>query len=167
MHYFSAMKFRLIEVKWAAVFMLMGLLWMLLERATGLHDEHIDKHAIYTNLVTIPAILIYLLALLEKRKNDYHGFISYKQAFMSGLVITLLVTLLTPLSQWITLELITPHYFENAIAYGIKIGQDEKELLGYFNFNNYLLLSILAAPVMGLITSALVSLFVMKKPKLN
>jgi len=58
-------KFKL-EIKWALLFTIMSLLWMLLERLLGLHDEHIEKHAIYTNFIAIPSILIYVFALHQK-----------------------------------------------------------------------------------------------------
>ncbi|MDY0089018.1 MAG: hypothetical protein RBR78_01495 [Flavobacteriaceae bacterium] len=62
-----------IEIKWAVIFSLMMLLWMLLEKLTGLHSTHIDKHAYISNLFAIPAILIYVLALKDKKKNFYNG----------------------------------------------------------------------------------------------
>jgi hypothetical protein len=40
------------------VFTIMTLLWMLLEKSVGLHDKHIDKQAIYTNLIALPAITL-------------------------------------------------------------------------------------------------------------
>ena len=66
-----------IEIKWAIIFLLMGLVWMVLEKAFGFHDVHIDKHPIYTNLVAIPAIAIFVFALLDKRKNYYNGSMTY------------------------------------------------------------------------------------------
>ena len=59
------MKTIAVELKWSAVFFVFGIAWMALERAVGPHGEHIDKHATYTNLATIPAIAIYVLALLK------------------------------------------------------------------------------------------------------
>ncbi len=32
------------EIKWALIFVAMSLLWMLLEKLSGLHSTHIDKH---------------------------------------------------------------------------------------------------------------------------
>ena len=58
-----------IELKWGIIFTTMMLVWMVLERIAGLHSEHIDKHAIFTNFVSIPAIIVYVLALLDKRKK--------------------------------------------------------------------------------------------------
>ncbi len=61
-----------------------------MERIPGLLDVHLDKHAIFTNLVAIPAIAIYVIALLDKRKTDYGGYMTYKQGFISGIIITLI-----------------------------------------------------------------------------
>ena len=58
-----------IEIKWAIIFVIMTLIWMILEKVAGLHDEHIDKHPIFTNFIAIPAIAIYVFAILDKRKN--------------------------------------------------------------------------------------------------
>lgn len=35
-----------VEIRWALVFGAMSLLWMMLEKMAGLHDQHIAKHAI-------------------------------------------------------------------------------------------------------------------------
>src|SRR5690554_7181183 len=75
-------KFKL-EIKWAFIFIAMSLLWMVLEKAVGLHSTHIDKHMYVTNLFAIPAILIYVLALREKKTKDYNGVMSFKQGFVS------------------------------------------------------------------------------------
>ncbi len=58
-----------IELKWAVFFALMMVAWMLLERLLGLHGPNIEKHAVFTNLVSIPAIAFCVFALLEKRKS--------------------------------------------------------------------------------------------------
>jgi hypothetical protein len=108
-----------IEIKWAIIFVVMTLIWMVLEKLVGLHDEHIDKHPIYTNFIAIPAIAIYVFALLDKRKNFYKGAMTYKQGFITGLIITAIVTVLSPLTQYITSTIITPEYFPNMINYSV------------------------------------------------
>ncbi len=49
-----------IEIKWTIVFVLMTLLWMVGEKLTGLHDENIEHHLVYTNFYAIPAIAVYV-----------------------------------------------------------------------------------------------------------
>ena len=152
-----------IEIKWAIIFALMTLLWMVLERSVGLHDTQIDKHAVYTNFIAIPAISVYVFALLDKRKNFYHGKMTYLQGFICGLIITLFVTVLSPLTQYITSTIITPDYFENAIAYGVSTGKITPEAAeDYFNLENYIIQGLIGAPFMGLITTALVAIFTKK-----
>lgn len=158
------MKSYITEIKWGLIFAFMSLLWMVLERAIGLHDELIAYHATYTNFIAIPAIAIYVFALLEKRKVYYDGKMSYWQGFKTGLLITLVVTLLTPLTQWITLTVITPFYFENVIEYAVEAGKmTQQEALDYFNFKSYMIQSVLGAPIMGIITSGIVAAFTIKK----
>ncbi len=150
-----------IELKWSFIFIFMSLVWMLLERLTGLHDENIDQHAIYTNLIAIPAILIYYFAIKEKRDRFYKGQISFKQGFKSGLIISIMVTLITPLSLYISTKFISPEYFTNAVEYSVKNKLMVKnEALAYFNYKNYLVLSLMSAPVMGIITSLIISLII-------
>ena len=148
------------EIKYAVGFFMMTLIWMAMERLFGLHSTHIDKHATYTNLYAIPSIAIYVLALLEKRK-EYNGIITYGQAFKSGLIMTLFITLLSPISQYITSVYITPHYFENAINFAVTTGiMTQDAAIAEFNLSNYLMYSVIGAPVMGLFTTALVALLV-------
>ena len=156
-------KFKL-EIKWALFFTIMSLLWMLLERLLGLHDEHIEKHAIYTNFIAIPSILIYVFALLDKRKNHYHGTLTYKQGFICGLIITFIVTLLVPLSQYITSTIITPNYFSNVINYAIENELMSKDdALISFNLKNYIIQGLIGAPIMGILTTSIVAIFTRKK----
>lgn len=152
-----------IELKWAFAFAAMSLIWMALERMVGLHDTHIDKHEVYTNFVAIPAIAIYVFALLDKRKNFYGGTMSYLQGFVSGIIITLIVTILSPLTQLITSYIITPHYFDNVIQYAVSNGKLTQSGAGdYFNVKNYIILGLIGAPVMGFVTTAVVAFFTRK-----
>ncbi len=154
------------EIKWAFIFVLVTLAWMAFERAIGLHDTHIGKHAMYTNLYAIPAILVYVFALLDKRKNYYNGTMSYKQGFITGLVITGIVTLLVPLTQYITSSVVAPGYFSNVISYVV---EEEKMTLEeaqyYFNMRNYIMQGLISTPLLGIITTAVVAFFTSSKKK--
>ena len=153
-----------IEIKWAVIFVIMTLLWMWMERLTGLHSSHIDKHAIFTNFIAIPAIAIYVFALLDKRKNFYHGIMTYKQGFISGLIISLILTILSPLTQYITSTIITPEYFTNVINYAVDQGKLSREAAeNYFNLKSYMFQVLIATPIMGIITTAIVAIFTRKK----
>ena len=153
-----------IEIKWAFIFILMQLTWMTMEKVAGFHDERIDQHALITNLIAIPSILIYVLALLDKRNQTYAGKMSYLQGLKAGLWMTLFISLLAPLSQYITSTLITPHYFENSIAYSVSSGaMSQADAEAYFNLKNYALIVTYSTPIMGILTTLIVALFTKKK----
>ncbi len=153
-----------IEIKWAFIFMAMMLIWMYIEKLVGLHDIHIDKHYIYTNFVAVFAIIVYVFALLDKRKNYYQGKMTYKQGFISGLIISLIVTVFSPLTQYVTSEIISTDYFSNMINYAVSEGKmTQTEAENYFNLKSYLIQVIIATPIMGIITTAIVAIFTKKK----
>ena len=153
-----------IEIKWAIIFAVMTLVWIFSEKLLGLHDEHIDQHPIVTNFIAIPAVLIYVLALLDKRRKSYSGTMSYKQGFVTGLIITLFIMVLSFFTQFIVSTFITPEYFPNAIKYAVSEGMMKQEdAENYFNMKNYLVQSIIGAAIMGLLTTAIVAIFTRRK----
>lgn len=153
-----------IEIKWALIFILTSLAWMALEKALGWHDEKIADHATLTNIFAIPAIAIYVFALLDKRKNYYHGRMTYKRGFLAGLILTLGVALFSPLTQYITNTLITPDYFSHVIEYAVSSGSmTQGDAEAYFNLKSYMVQSVIGAAIMGILTSAVVALFAQTK----
>ncbi len=153
-----------IEIKWALVFATLGLLWMLGEKLAGLHNQHIDKHETYTLFFAIPAIAVYVFALLDKRRNYYKGTMTYMQGFVSGLIISIVVTVLSPLTQFITSYVITPEFFQNAINYVVEHGRmTQAEAESYFSMKNYIIQGLMWGIGMGVVTSAVVAIFTRKK----
>ncbi|MEN2281905.1 DUF4199 domain-containing protein [Algoriphagus sp. SE2] len=153
-----------IEIKWALIFVIMMLAWMFLEKSLGWHDEKIADHSTLTNLVAIPSIIFYVLALLDKKKNYYHGQMTYVQGFLSGVIISVIITVLSPFTQYITAEYITPDYFKNIIAYSVSSGTlTQEEAEAWFNLKSYMIQATIGAMVMGVITSAIVAIFTKSK----
>ena len=155
-----------IEIKWALIFVLMTLVWLTLERLFGFHDERIAFHPIATNFILIPAVTVYVLALLNKRRADYGGLMTYGQGFKSGVIISIIVTLCIPITQSIINYVITPDYFANAIAYSVAQGEvTMEEAEAFFNLKNYIIQGMIATPIIGIITSAIVAIFTKKSPR--
>lgn len=156
-----------IELKWAFIFSFIGLLWMVLERLAGLHDVYIDYQMYLTNLFAIPAIAMMVFALKEKKTKYYGGIMSYKQGLISGTVLSVFIALLTPLSQCITTYVITPAYFTNAIKRSVELGyfKTVEDAMDNFNYKNYAIKGAIAALIMGIITTAIVMLFLRTKTK--
>ena len=156
-----------IELKWAIIFTVVALLWMVLEKLSGLHDKYIDYHLYLTNLFAIPAIVLMVMALKEKKKIFDGGQISYKQGLISGIVLSILIALLSPLTQWITTYVITPEYFPNVIKRSVELGfyQTIAEAEANFNYKNYAIQGAIGALVMGIVTTAIAMIFIRTKSK--
>lgn len=155
-----------IEIKWGIIFTIAALVWMYIEKALGWHDELISKHAIYTNIFAVVAIVVYVLALRDKKLNYYNGQMTWTQGFISGVIVSVVVAILAPLAQYVTHEFITPNYFDNVIAYSVEndmMNQEGAE--AYFSLTSYMMQAAFGALAMGVVTSAIVALFVKSKNK--
>lgn len=156
-----------IEIKWAIYFALMTLLWMFLEKISGLHGKYIDYHLYLTNLFAFPAIWFMVLALKDKKKNFYNNNITYKQGLIAGILVSVFIALFSPLTQWITSFVITPEYFPNVIKRSVEIGyyQTTVEAEANFNYKNYAIQSTIFAFLFGVSTSLIVMIFIRTKKK--
>ena len=78
-----------------------------------------------------------------------------------------ILTLLAPVTQWITSTVITPEYFPNVIEHAVETGfyPSREEAEAQFNLRNYMVQSTIGTFVMGLVTSAVVAFFVRTKTK--
>ncbi|WP_339610034.1 DUF4199 domain-containing protein [uncultured Planktosalinus sp.] len=154
-----------IEIKWALIFTVVALLWMVLEKLVGLHDTYIDYHMYLTNLFAIPAIVMMVLALKDKKKHFYDGVMSYKQGLKSGILLSIFIAVLSPLAQWITTYVITPEYFPNVIQRSVELGYyaTTADAEAQFNFQNYAIQGAFGAVVMGFITTAIAMIFIRSK----
>jgi len=157
-----------IEIKWALIFIVVQLIWMFLEKAVGLHDEHISKHLIFTNFFAIVAIIVYVLALRDKKNTFFKGTMNWKQGFISGIVISALVAAMSPLSQYIINTFITPEYFKNVIAFATESGtMSLEDAQSYFSLKSYMMQSAFGALAMGVVTAAVVAFFIKSKETTN
>jgi len=158
-----------IEIKWGIIFIIAGLIWVIFEKLMGWHDEHIDQQAIFSDLFGFIAVFIYYLALRDKKKNFYNGVMDWKQGFVAGLIITIVVAILSPLSQYITSTYISPDYFKNMIAYASENTPMTKEQAQvFYNLRATMIQVAFSALAMGVVTAALVAWFVKtKKPEVK
>lgn len=153
-----------IELKWAFIFTIAILCWMLLEKTLGWHEEQIADHQWLTLLFVPFAILLYLSAMREKRRRVYGGKMTWLQGFTSGVILTVFITLLSPLAQYVTHNYITPEYFNNVIEYSVTNDlMTRTKANEYFNINSYMWQSAIGALALGVATAAIVAFLVRKK----
>lgn len=154
-----------IEFKWAIIFSLMGLGWMVLEKLCGLHSTYIDYHLYLTNLFAIPAIWVMVLALKDKKKKYYSGNMTYVNGLLSGIVLSVMIAAISPLTQWVTTYVITPEYFPNVIKRSVELGYYKTTAAAEANFNykNYATQGAIGALGMGVVTTAVAMIFLRTK----
>ncbi len=153
-----------IEIKWAIIFTIISVFWILLEKLVGLHDIYINKHIFYTNLFAFPAILIYVLALKEKKNNFFKIKMNWSQGFVTGIFISFIIALLNPIAQYISMTFVSPHFFENAINNAVTMKMMTlSAATDYFNLKSYIIQGALGGLSMGVVTAAIVAYFLQTK----
>jgi hypothetical protein len=106
-----------------------------------------------------------VLALKDKKKNFFGGEMNYKQGLISGIVLSVIIALLSPLTQWITSYVISPEYFPNVIKRSVELGyyKTTAEAEANFNYQNYAKQGAFGALVMGIVTTAIAMIFIRSK----
>ncbi|WP_288981715.1 DUF4199 domain-containing protein [uncultured Flavobacterium sp.] len=104
-----------IEIKWAIISIIIFLAWMTLEKELGFHSEKIKWQPLFNLLYIFPTFVLYFLALREKKKKYYNNNINWKQGLISTIIISFIIVLFSPITQFITHEFISPDFLENTI----------------------------------------------------
>jgi hypothetical protein len=157
-----------IEIKWTLRFILLVLAWAIAEKFIGLHDQHIDKYIIYTNLFAVPAFLFFYLAIKEKKKYFFNNQMNWTQGFVTGIVLSFFIAMLLPFAQLVIYKSVTPHFFETAIEYKttsplLRYHMTLETAKNYFNLRSFIIESIYTELSMGTIAGAIIALMIRNK----
>ena len=154
-----------IEFKWAFVISIAFLVWMILEKQLGFHDEKLKWQVFFSMLIIFPNFILYYLAISDKKKNYYNSEMNWRQGFISSVIISAIIVLFSPIIQFITHEFITPTYFENIIALAVKSKKlTLEEATSYFNLSAYIWQSISGSLSFGVVIGAIVA-YILKTKK--
>lgn len=153
-----------VEIKWSIIFSVIAVLWIVFEKMVGFHDEKISSYFFICLPFGLVYAILYTLALKEKKTRFYNGTITYKQAFISGAILTLLIGAFSPLVQLIFHESISPDFFKNAIANAAKSKPENSAFAtGYFNLQSFITQGIFNILSIGVLTAAIVAYFTQTK----
>ena len=145
-----------IEIKWGFIIIIAQLLWMLLEKQLGYHDSKIKWQMLFTMLVVLPLFALYFFGLWEKKKRYYNDQMSWTQGFISAMIIAVVGVILSPMSQFVIYEFISPNYFENMIIYTVSSNKLSLEAAQTnFNLSSAIWQSISGGLSTGLVIGAL------------
>jgi len=141
-------------------------LWLLLEFFLGFHTTRIDYHPFITWLcIVIPIAGIYW-SMKVKRDRDYAGKITFIQALKSGLVVTAIMSLISPIMVFVYVSAINPLFFSTMLAHskvmieGLNISIVDKEKMieestRNFSASSYIMQSFFGSLIMGTVLSLL------------
>jgi hypothetical protein len=128
--------------------------WALIAKVLGFHSDRIASGQIFNTLIIVPSFFAYVFSIIEKSRTRYQGHITFKQGFVSGMMLTLFVTILGPLTPLFSV-MISPDFFNNAIQFVVSNKtMTEAEAVEFFNLTSFIIQGIIAAPVFGLVLSA-------------
>lgn len=162
------MKNYALELKWAINYSIASLIWMILEKTLGWHDQHLAKQIQYTNFFALVAIAIYVFALLDKKKKDYNGVITWRQGFVSGMILSFIIAVFSPLVNYITYTYITPGYFDKMIDLIVsKKKQTIDQVTALYNMKSFIFQGISNGLSMGVTFGAIVAYFIKTKTTTN
>lgn len=153
-----------IELKWAVIFSITLLCWILFEKTMGWNEEQFEDFWWLTLFFAPFAILMYLLALREKRRRVFGGEMTWIQGFISGVIISVFAALLSPLTEYVAYNFFTPDYF-NTIAES-SVTNDlmaRTKMNNLFHINNYRWQSAFGLFGFGVLNSVIAAFFVRKK----
>jgi hypothetical protein len=146
--------------KWAVIHTLMFLAWTLMERLAGFHSTRLEQQPVFGALIMIPSLIIYALALLDLKRKRYAGRLTWKQGFIGGCLFTVFIVVLSPVNQMLVTYVISPDFFTNMTAYTVAQGiLTPAQAAQQFSLGNYIVTSVIAGLVIGMVFSAATALF--------
>ncbi|CAM4119386.1 DUF4199 domain-containing protein [Flavobacterium antarcticum] len=154
-----------IEIKWGIRYAFLWILWLFIEKSSGYYEAKISDYALYSLLFGFITLFVYYVAIKEKKNDFFKGAMSWKQGCVTGIFLTIVMAILTPICQIIFHKAIAPEFFPNMIEYSISKGNSRAMAENYFNLTSYILQSVFATLSTGVVISAVVALFLQTKSK--
>ncbi|MCO6176457.1 DUF4199 domain-containing protein [Flavobacterium sp. NRK F10] len=149
-----------IELKWSVIYAISYLVWMFFERFLGFHFDKANAEPLF-NLLFIPiAVILYILAIKEKKKKYYNGQMDWKQGFGSGIVLSFFIALTSSIIVYITFTILSPEFFEKAIA----MSKDQELAKINYNIQAFVKNNIFDKLSFGVVFAAIISYFSKTKP---
>lgn len=155
-----------IELKWGAIISTLSVIWFLLERIVGIHDDYITYQLLSSFLFFLLTIYLYYVALQEKNELVFDFKMVWKQGFISAIYISFILALFSPVCYYICYVFISPDFFKHAIVNATKNNPNNLEnATTYFSLPSYIKQGIFSSLSFGVVVGAVVSYFLTKNKK--
>lgn len=153
-----------VEIRWGIRYIFAYIAWAFLEKAMGVYDENLSQLAFYSLGFYAFGLIIYILALTDKKNHVFNGSMDWKQGCVSGVYMSIVIGLLMPVVQLLIHQVIAPELLPNMIKNVVDKGHMTAELAAEnYNLTSYMMQGIFFALSIGVLFSALAALIVRNK----
>ena len=152
-----------IELKWATAFTAISVVWVYFEKYLGYHDEFVSSQGVFSFWLLVPHVLIYVVSIREKRERYYNGEITWQKAFISGVILSVVIAGLSPAAIYLMTEVVSPDYISNIIEVRSEQGIPRDGLVQVFNLNAMISQTIFNNLATGVFFSAIIALIFKNK----
>lgn len=147
----------------AISYFFMFIIWKACEKLMGFHDDKINFYPYVSDLIIIPLVLLYATGFKNYRIN-LGGKISFIKGIGFGLMATLFIMALTPISVWIFDQFINPNFYASMIQYQVKNHLSTLEIAKQsFNHENFKQSCILGNAATGTLLTIVLAIISSKK----
>ena len=129
----------------------------------GFHDDKINFYPYFSDLIIIPLVLLYAIGF-KKHRISLGGKITFINGIGFGLMATLFIVALTPMSVWIFDQFINPNFYTSMIQYQVKNHLSTLEIAKQsFNHDNFKQSCIIGNASTGILLSVILAFISSKK----
>lgn len=152
-------------LRYGILFALAIFLWALAETMLGLHDRYIRYHEYLSYFFAVPSVAIMYLGIRAGEEMPERGM-GFRKAWLKGLGITAVVTLLCPVVWWVFCTVVNPAFLGNIAQYAIEAkAMDPSLAMERYTLPNYLIVSALSTAVIGTIISLVIAIIMAGRRK--
>ena len=139
------------------------IVWKACEKLMGFHDDKINLYPVVSDLIIIPLVLLYAIGF-KKHRISLGGKITFINGIGFGLMATLFIVALTPMSVWIFDQFINPNFYTSMIQYQVKNHLSTLEIAKQsFNHDNFKQSCIIGNASTGILLSVILAFISSKK----
>ena len=143
-------------IRYGVLFALAIFLWAVAETVLGLHDRYIRYHEYLSYLFAVPSVGI-MYRGIHAGEAPGHGM-PFRKAWLKGLGITAVVTLLCPLVWLVFCTFVNPAFLENITQHAIEANTVAPSLaIKRYALPNHLFVSALSTAVIGAVISFVIA----------
>jgi len=147
----------------AITYFFIFIIWKACEKLMGFHDDKINLYPLISDLILIPIVILYAIGFKSLRIS-LGGKIKFINALGFGLMASLFIVALTPMSVWIFDQFLNPNFYATMIQYQVKNHLSTLEIAQQsFNHENFKQSYIIGNIVTGSLLSAIMAFLSSKK----